>query len=73
MTDTRPFRAAVTEAEARQHLARWAALEFDPRVVHVFLSLKGLAELRSYAGSAGAPGAGEQEAGGSGAEMPPTL
>jgi HD-GYP domain-containing protein (c-di-GMP phosphodiesterase class II) len=49
LTDVRPFRPAVTEREARSHLGLWAGLEFDPRVVRVFLSLKGLAELRSYA------------------------
>ena len=49
LTDERPFRPAGTETEARKHLTLWAGLEFDPRVVHVFLTLKGLAELRSYA------------------------
>lgn len=49
LTDARPFRPAGTEAEARQHLALWAGLEFDPRVVRAFFSLKGLVELRSYA------------------------
>jgi len=49
LTDARPFRPAGTEQEARKHLTQWAGLEFDPRVVRVFLSLDGLAELRSYA------------------------
>ena len=49
LTDARPFRPAGTEAEARKHLTLWAGLEFDPHVVHVFLSLAGLPELRSYA------------------------
>ena len=53
LTDARPFRPAGTEAEARKHLTLWAGLEFDPRVVHVFLSLKGLAELRSHARAPG--------------------
>ncbi|HEV3468149.1 MAG TPA: HD domain-containing phosphohydrolase [Pyrinomonadaceae bacterium] len=49
LTDERPYRPAVAEAEARQHLALWAGLEFDPRVVAAFLSLEGLPELRSHA------------------------
>ncbi|HEV2708357.1 MAG TPA: HD domain-containing phosphohydrolase [Pyrinomonadaceae bacterium] len=52
LTDARPFRPAGTEQEARKHLTLWAGLEFDPRVVQVFLSLKGLVELRSYARTA---------------------
>jgi HD-GYP domain-containing protein (c-di-GMP phosphodiesterase class II) len=49
LTDTRPFRPAGTEAEARKHLTLWAGLEFDPQVVRAFISLEGLAELRSFA------------------------
>lgn len=49
LTDTRPFRPAGTEGEARKHLTLWAGLEFDPRIVRAFLSLEGLAELRSFA------------------------
>jgi len=49
LTDTRPFRPAGTESEARKHLTLWAGLEFDPQVVRAFLSLEGVAELRSFA------------------------
>jgi HD-GYP domain-containing protein (c-di-GMP phosphodiesterase class II) len=49
LTDDRPFRRALTEEAARKHLAEWAGLEFDPRVVRALLSLTGLPELRSYA------------------------
>jgi len=49
LTDARPFRPAGTEEEARRHLTLWAGIEFDPQVVRVFLSLEGIAELRSYA------------------------
>ena len=49
LTDVRPFRAALTEADARQHLVEWAGLEFDPQVVRAFLTLRDLPELRSYA------------------------
>ena len=51
LTDARPYRPAYTVAEARRHLTEWAGLEFDPRVVRVFLSLSGLIELQSYAQS----------------------
>jgi HD-GYP domain-containing protein (c-di-GMP phosphodiesterase class II) len=49
LTDARPWRPAGTEPEARKHLCLWAGIEFDPAVVHAFLSLEGLTELRSYA------------------------
>jgi hypothetical protein len=49
LTDERPFRPAGTEDEARRHLAQWAGIEFDPRVVSAFLTLHGLPELGSYA------------------------
>lgn len=49
LTDDRPFRRAFTEDEARRHLAEWAGIEFDPRVVRAFLTLHGLPELRSHA------------------------
>ena len=49
LTDDRPFRRALTEEAARKHLAEWAAIEFDPRVVLALLSLKDVPELRSYA------------------------
>lgn len=49
LTDARPFRAALTEEDARSHLEEWAGIEFDPRVVQAFLSLIHIAELKSYA------------------------
>jgi len=52
LTDSRPWRPAGTEAEARKHLTLWAGLEFDPAVVRAFLSLKDIPELRSYARAA---------------------
>ena len=39
LTDARPFRPALTAAEARQQIIDWAGIEFDPRVVSLFLSL----------------------------------
>ena len=55
LTDTRPFRPAGTEAEARKHLTQWAGLEFDPTVVRAFLAMRGLPELRSHARASDEP------------------
>jgi len=49
LTDKRPFRAALTSEHARKEIADRAALEFDPAVVKVFLSLDLLPELDSFA------------------------
>lgn len=49
LTDGRPFRPALTAAEARKQIIEWAAIEFDPQVVTLFLSLDRLPELESYA------------------------
>jgi HD-GYP domain-containing protein (c-di-GMP phosphodiesterase class II) len=49
LTDSRPFRPALTQEEARRHLTEWAGLEFDPRVTEAFLSLESIEELRSFA------------------------
>ncbi|HEX8734916.1 MAG TPA: HD domain-containing phosphohydrolase [Pyrinomonadaceae bacterium] len=47
MTDARPYRAAISETEAKRYLTEWAGIEFDPSVVMAFLSLEGLPELAS--------------------------
>lgn len=49
LTDARPFRPAMTKDAARQHLIDGAAIEFDPAVITVLLSLQGLEELQSFA------------------------
>lgn len=49
LTDARPFRKALSEAEARKYMAEWAGIEFDPLVVKAFLGLDAASELRSYA------------------------
>ena len=49
LTDNRPHRAAATATEAKRYLIEWAAIEFDPKVVKMFLSLENLPELESYA------------------------
>ena len=40
LTDTRPFRPALSDEEARRELVQRAGIEFDPAVVSVFLSLE---------------------------------
>jgi HD-GYP domain-containing protein (c-di-GMP phosphodiesterase class II) len=52
LTDGRPFRPAKTAPEARQQLIEWSGIEFDPRIVGLFLSLDRLRELDSFAESA---------------------
>ena len=54
LTDARPYRPALTEEEARAHIIERAAIEFDPTVATVLLSLQDLEELRSFATSADA-------------------
>jgi HD-GYP domain-containing protein (c-di-GMP phosphodiesterase class II) len=49
LTDGRPFRPALTAIDARQHIIEWAGIEFDPRIVSLFLSLDRLRELDSFA------------------------
>ena len=49
LTDARPFRRALTEEAARQELIDRAAIEFDPAVVNIFLSLDRFDELDSFA------------------------
>ncbi|MGI9167464.1 MAG: HD-GYP domain-containing protein [Pyrinomonadaceae bacterium] len=49
LTDARPFRPAWTAESARQMIVAGAAIEFDPRVVNVFVSLGSMSELESFA------------------------
>lgn len=49
LTDARPFRSALSEAQARDKLIELAGIEFDPAIVNAFLSLRDLDELRSFA------------------------
>lgn len=49
LTDARPFRPALTEEDARSEMRKWSGIEFDPRVVQVFLSLAPIPELESFA------------------------
>lgn len=49
LTDARPFRAAYSESQAREHMLEWTGLEFDPVVVRALFSLEPIKELKSYA------------------------
>ena len=49
LTDARPFRPALTEEDARSEMRKWSGIEFDPRVVQVFLALGPIPELKSFA------------------------
>jgi HD-GYP domain-containing protein (c-di-GMP phosphodiesterase class II) len=49
LTDARPFRPAFSKEKAREHMAEWAAIEFDPTVVDALLTLGPMAELESFA------------------------
>jgi HD-GYP domain-containing protein (c-di-GMP phosphodiesterase class II) len=49
ITAARPFRPALSELQARQHMSDWAGIEFDPKIVHALLSLGPLKELESFA------------------------
>ena len=48
LTDARPYSVAISEPEAKRYLIEWSGIEFDPKVVKLFLSLEDLQELKSY-------------------------
>ncbi|NNF00324.1 MAG: HD domain-containing protein [Pyrinomonadaceae bacterium] len=49
LTDSRPYSVPISTSEARRYITEWAGIEFDSRVVKVFLSLRDIPELKSYA------------------------
>jgi HD-GYP domain-containing protein (c-di-GMP phosphodiesterase class II) len=49
LTDSRPYSLAIPAAEAKRYIIEWSGIEFDPKVVKVFLSLENLPELESFA------------------------
>ena len=49
LTDRRPYSEAIPESEAKRYLIEWSGIEFDPKVVKVFLSLEDIKEIDSYA------------------------
>jgi HD-GYP domain-containing protein (c-di-GMP phosphodiesterase class II) len=51
ITDHRPFRRAMNKEQAREHMAEWAGIEFDPNVVETLLALEPIPELDSFAES----------------------
>lgn len=51
LTDRRPFRQAMSKDSAREHMAEWAGIEFDPDVVETLLTLVPIPELDSFAKS----------------------
>ena len=51
LTDSRPYRQALTAEAAKRILVERAGIEFDPAIVQVFLSLPAMTELKSYAQS----------------------
>ena len=44
LTNERPYRAAVSTAEAKTYLTEWVGIEFDPKVVKLFLTLEEFSE-----------------------------
>ena len=48
ITDHRPYRRAMTKEDAREHMAEWAGIEFDPNVVETLLALEPIPELDSF-------------------------
>ena len=61
ITDARPFRPALTQEKARQSMATWAGIEFDPRVVRAFLALADLPALESFGLRFGEMGVSEEK------------
>jgi HD-GYP domain-containing protein (c-di-GMP phosphodiesterase class II) len=53
LTDSRPFRSAISADDAKKYVTEWAGIEFDPKVVKAFLELDGLRELESLVPSSG--------------------
>jgi HD-GYP domain-containing protein (c-di-GMP phosphodiesterase class II) len=53
LTDSRPYSPAIPIIEARKYMTQGAGLEFDPRVVHAFLSLPEMEELKSFSETPG--------------------
>lgn len=48
LTDERPYSVPISEQEAKRYLIEWSGIEFDPKIVKIFLSLEELPELGSY-------------------------
>jgi putative nucleotidyltransferase with HDIG domain len=48
LTDRRPYSEAIPESEAKRYLIEWSGIEFDPKVVKIFLSLVDIKEIESF-------------------------
>ena len=49
ITGDRPFRKAISPADAKRYLIEWAGIEFDPRVVKALCSIDSLFEVERAA------------------------
>ena len=47
LTEIRPYSIPISDSEAKRYLTEWAGIEFDPKVVKIFLSLDKLSEIDS--------------------------
>jgi HD-GYP domain-containing protein (c-di-GMP phosphodiesterase class II) len=61
ITDARPYRPAMSREKARQHMANWAGIEFDPQIVQALLSLAPMAELEAFSTPTSELGAAEDQ------------
>lgn len=50
ITGERPFRKAISPADAKRYLIEWAGIEFDPRVIKSLVSIDKLFETERAAG-----------------------
>jgi putative nucleotidyltransferase with HDIG domain len=48
MTADRPFRAALSENDAKSYLTEWAGIEFDPKIVKAFLTLENFEKIELH-------------------------
>lgn len=48
LTDRRPYSEAIPESEAKRYLVEWSGIEFDPKVVKMFLLLEDIKEVDSF-------------------------
>ena len=48
LTDERPYSVPISEQEAKRYLTEWSGIEFDPKIVKIFLSLEVSPESESH-------------------------
>ena len=49
LTDSRPYSVPISADEAKRYIEEWAGIEFDPKVVKMFLSLENVEGMESRA------------------------